>query len=174
MCNVVRNNFDGYLVDYEPSLANTTEAHAIAYAAFLTQFSKSLHSKGKKLGMDVSGWGILDKYSLYGNINLDMLTSMATYSGSNVTNNMDTVSKMLTGIDNNLIGIGIGSMCSNQGFVYNWTQTDLNTFLSFLKEKRIYNIDIWRADIDNPDETNTTLTWFLETVENWNTQTAKI
>ena len=165
--NIVRNNFDGYMVDYEPSLANTTMAHAIAYASFLGQFAKSLHSKGKKLGMDVSGWGILDKYSLYSTLDLDIFTSMSTYYGTNITSNIEIVNQMTSSINSNKLAVGIGTMALNPDFNYNWTEYDLDIFLYFLKDNNITEIDIWRSDIDNPDETNTTLPWFLRMVTNW-------
>ena len=168
--NIIRNNFDGYMVDYEPSLKNTTLAHAMAYASFLKQFAKSLHAKDKKLGMDVSNWGILDKYSLYSTLDLDIFTSMATYSGENLTRSMDVVTKMTSTMNTKLIGIGIGTMAINPNFYYNWTESKLNIFLEFLNKNNIREIDIWRSDIDNPDETNTTLPWFVKAIENWMNQ----
>jgi hypothetical protein len=165
--NAVRNNFDGYMVDYEPSLQNTTMAHSIAYANFLGQFAKSLHSKGKKLGMDLSNWGILNKYSLYSKLDLDIFTSMSTYYGTNLTDNMNIVKQMTSVIDTDKLAIGIGTMATNADFHYNWTEYKLDIFLYFLQDNNITEIDIWRSDIDNTEQTGTTLPWFLRMVDNW-------
>ena len=48
--------FDAYNVDWEPTSNDITEADAVAYAAFLSEFADRMHSVGKKLSVDVATW----------------------------------------------------------------------------------------------------------------------
>ena len=163
--NTVRNNFDGYMVDYEPS--NSTIAHAQAYAKFLSNLTASLHAQNKRIGVDLSNWGILDMYHLYAPIDIDIFTSMGTYSGSDIDANVKVVNQMVSVLNTSRISIGIGSMSTTPDANYNWTEYTLNVFLDFLQDSNITGVDIWRCDIDNAEETNTTLPWFLRVISDW-------
>jgi len=74
--NCVRNNFTGFMIDYEPDV-DYTEEHVQQYASFLSELANQLHVEGKLLGMDVADWGILNYYSDYANTGTDTLMNMS-------------------------------------------------------------------------------------------------
>lgn len=146
------NMVTGFIVDYEPA-NNYTLQHSQAYANFLKAFADAIHSngKGQQLGFDVAGWGILNKFNIYNETNVDIYTSMTpTYYGTNLTENENFVEEELESLPVANIGIGIGSMLKTPPeWNYNYTATTLNQFIQYLQSVNISRIDIWRADIDH-------------------------
>jgi len=151
---------DGLLCDYEPDF-NYTDAHAEQYASFLLALRKELNLKGLTLGMDVAGWGLLDKFDIYGD-SADFYTSMSpTYNAQNLTKNKEFVRAMERTLGAERVSVGIGSTpqpgyekyCSNMPS-YNYTNETLTSFLSFLKiTAQVSGVDIWRCDIDHYGKT---------------------
>lgn len=145
--------FDGFIVDYEPA-DNYTAAHAQAYADFLGALAGALHPVGKVLGFDVAGWGILDFWKIYATTGADIFTSMTpTYSGANLTNSqLFLAGEIAGGIPLAAIGVGIGTALApgeKPEWNYNWTADKLSTFLAFVGETGLQQVDFWRADIDH-------------------------
>ena len=146
-------NIDGYLVDYEPH--SDSKDLAKNYTNFLHEFGTILHKYDVKIGCDIAGWGILKYFDLYAKSELDFYTSMTpTYNGNNLTYNEEYVHNELQYIKPDNLRTGIGSMLTtypaNHTWYFNWTKSELNTFLNFLKDDvKVPSVDIWRADMDN-------------------------
>eukprot|EP00041_Stephanoeca_diplocostata_P024513 m.623192 g.623192 ORF g.623192 m.623192 type:complete len:310 (-) comp22544_c1_seq5:1480-2409(-) len=152
------NRFDGYVVDYEPH-SNLTQEHARAFTDFLTQFRMSLHAQQKTLAVCVSDWGIIgpNYYSLLATSGANYFLSMgSTYKRSLM--NKFNVQQMLKSFPLESIGIGIGTMVPSECHCvygnagnctedYDWTETTLKAFLSWIQEQGIGSVAVWRADI---------------------------
>eukprot|EP01064_Diplonema_japonicum_P003404 TRINITY_DN1219_c0_g1_i2.p1 TRINITY_DN1219_c0_g1~~TRINITY_DN1219_c0_g1_i2.p1 ORF type:complete len:291 (+),score=77.43 TRINITY_DN1219_c0_g1_i2:49-873(+) len=141
---------DGIIFDYEPK-DQPTDEHAQKYANFLTAVKKAAGTSFD-VGMDVSGWGILDKFPIYGASHLDIYTSMATtyYAKS-------ALSPVGTAFMNNMTHYfgadqsfyGIGTWDANEAtckWHYGWNASALTTFLD---TSNATHIDLWRCDMDN-------------------------
>jgi len=153
---VVAMNWDGIMVDYEPS--DYRREHAQAYANYLAALAKGLHAKGLILGSDIASWGILKYYDIYAKCGADTLMMMTpTYSGLDIPENKAAVSEALKqGISKSQFSAGIGSMLvpgnvSHTNF--HWTSAKLESFVGWVKDQGIEEVDIWRADIDDYSET---------------------
>ena len=151
---IATDGFDGFIVDYEPT-SNYTVQHAHAYAAFLTALGGALHARGKTLGFDTAGWGILDFWSEYRSTGVDIFTSMTpTYKGNDITESQAFVLKQISdGIPLGHIAAGIGTMLVDgeaPKWNYNWTSARLQTFTTWLSDTaHVSQIDFWRCDIDS-------------------------
>jgi len=159
-----RNNITSLMVDYEPH-TNTTHSHAVSYAHFISDLSSALHAQGVQCGMCVSSWSILTEFGLYSKTGVDQVMSMAsTYFGKNVTSNKRWVSQELdAGVSLSQLHVGIGSTNSiAQKWNYQWTESGFNSFLLWLEQRHVQNIDIWRTDIDTLNATNGTAQWIYD------------
>lgn len=159
----VTGGFAGFIVDYEPD-TNYTAAHARAYAAFLTALATALHTRGKRLGFDTAGWGILDYWGVYKDTGADIFTSMTpTYDGTNVTLNEEFVDEQVAaGVPVDHVAAGIGTMLAPgqaPEWDYNWTQPKLSEFATWLGAHGVAQIDFWRADIDSY---KVTASWYFD------------
>jgi len=151
---------DGLLCDYEPDFNYTVE-HAQKYADFLSAVRKELNGLDLELGMDVAGWGILDKFDIYADV-ADFFTSMSpTYNAGNLTRNRDFVGEMTRTLGSDKVKVGLGSSpatgyeknCANMP-TYNYTESNLTPFLDYLKTNaQVSGVDIWKCDIDNYGKT---------------------
>lgn len=165
-------NFDGFLVDYEPS-KDYTDSHKQAYADFLSALSKSMHSVGKQSGFDSAGWGILDAWSYYRRTDVDICTSM-TPTYNYLPPNAEPLKKFvlaetnpISGMPIKSVGAGIGTTLApgiKPEWDYHWTQPTLTAFASWLKSPaaNVTRMDFWRADIDSNLPASSTATWVLE------------
>lgn len=153
---------DGLICDYEPD-SNYTIDHVHKYVKFLRALKASLEARGLELGVDVAGWGILDKLDEY-NGSAHFFTSMSpTYNANNLTVNREFVTSMLSAFGAESVSVGMGSMmepgdqskCSHN---FGYTNETLMGFLEFLAEKGVSDVDIWKCDIDNY---GTTASWFV-------------
>ena len=50
---------------------------------------------------------------------------------------------------------------------YEWTEDGFKSFLSWLENQNIQNIDIWRTDIDTLNATNGTAQWIYNGIESF-------
>lgn len=147
-----RHNLTSLMIDYEPR-TNITDAHAQAYARFVAELSKETHRVGVETAMCISSWSILTKFGLYAATGVDSMMSMAsTYFGKNVASNQEWVSKELAqNVSLSQLAVGIGTMTvdpASEKWDYQWTETKLRSFVSWLQTRDVQNIDVWRADID--------------------------
>ena len=161
---------DGLLCDYEPA-DNYTDAHAEAYAAFLSALASAAHVQSPRLevGFDVAGWGILDKFSVFAPLDVDFFTSMTpTYDG--VVPVAESFTKgYVAAVGTSRAGIGVGSMpepgfeakCSNMPN-YHWNASSFGEFTTWLRQTAgVLELDVWRCDIDHYGKT---ATWFVDAV----------
>jgi Ricin-type beta-trefoil lectin domain len=140
----VRNHFDGYVSDYEPS-TNYTVEHEQQYAAFLAALAAALHAANPRLslGVDVGDWGILDAWSVYAPVAVDAFTSMnPTYYGTSLSADEAFVTgERSGGIPLGRIAVGVSTT--------EWSGSDLANFVSWLGQSGVGQIDVWRSDIDS-------------------------
>eukprot|EP01048_Picozoa_sp_COSAG05_P010361 COSAG05_NODE_907_length_6645_cov_18.681638_3_plen_89_part_00 len=66
-------DLDGIMVDYEPaSMSNFS-----VYPAWLRVVGDALRKRGKKMGANVAGWGVLQNYQAFAEVaKLDLFASM--------------------------------------------------------------------------------------------------
>jgi hypothetical protein len=154
-----RNHFEGYVSDYEPS-TNYTLAHEQAYATFLGDMTAALHAASPQLsfGVDVAGWGILHAWSVYAPVGLDVFTSMnPTYSGASLsTDEAFVTGEAEGGIPVDHIAVGISTMLTGDAAANaatSWPQSELQTFVSWVGQRGVPQIDVWRSDIDSYAQT---------------------
>ena len=153
---VVELGVSGLVADYEPH-ANTTAAHARAFAAFLTSLATALHAKQKELAVCVSDWGILapQYYPLLAASKADLFVSMgSTYKNQGPITKLNVLA-MTKAFPLKSIAIGIGTMAppacaAVQGLLtgdYKWTEPTLTAFLGWVEAQGITTLGVWRADI---------------------------
>jgi hypothetical protein len=78
--DLLTEGVEGIIMDYEP-VKNYTQAHAIAYAAFLGAFAAAIAPL--RVGMDIADWSILgpEYWNYYEGIGVSRFTSMTpTYA----------------------------------------------------------------------------------------------
>jgi len=143
------------MVDYETH-KDITQAHAQKYANFLSKLSTGMHREGMEAAMCVSSWGIMTKFGLYAKTGVDsMMTMASTYFGRDVSANKDWVTTMLnqgTSLDQAAIGVGTmqaSGHTDSQQWDYKWSSSKLHSFVSWLQDNEIRNLDVWRSDIDS-------------------------
>jgi hypothetical protein len=140
----VRNHISGYVSDYEPQ-TNYTLAHEEQYATFLSDMAAAMHAANPPLSFEVAvaGWGILDAWSVYAPVPVDAFASMdPTYYGTSVPDDEAFVAgEMEGGVPVARIAVGISTT--------EWSQADLQTFVTWLGQAGVDQIDVWRSDIDS-------------------------
>lgn len=150
------SGINGYIVDYEPA-NNYTEAHARAYADFLTALATAMHQvRGASVGFDSAGWGILDYWGVYNSTGMDIATSMSptyAYTGDGSAQRDFIMKQVAGGMPLASIGAGIGTMLTSDHkpeWQYNWTAPTLSAFAGWLQGTAgVRRMDFWRADIDH-------------------------
>lgn len=108
--------------------------------------------------------------SVYADTGVDGMMSMAsTYFGTNVTSDEGWVEKERTeGVSREQLRVGIGTTNSIvEKWDYNWTQPRFESFVTFLEEKDVRSIDLWRTDIDATNATNATATWMVSGLQHF-------
>lgn len=155
----------GLVVDYEPS-TNYTMNHARAYGAFLTALGAALRDNNLKIGMDIAGWGILNKDFWPAYPGLDRYTSMTpTYSGANVSLDIEFAAEAVAALPTGTPSFGVGTellkACGTPKWDYHWTEAGLRAFVSGAAAHGAAGIDFWRADIDHYCD-NGTQPWMLQ------------
>eukprot|EP01060_Flectonema_neradi_P006535 TRINITY_DN14427_c0_g1_i1.p1 TRINITY_DN14427_c0_g1~~TRINITY_DN14427_c0_g1_i1.p1 ORF type:complete len:272 (+),score=34.19 TRINITY_DN14427_c0_g1_i1:60-875(+) len=154
----------GIIFDYEPK-NNFSTTHASKYAKFLSKM-KQAAGDDFQVGMDVSGWGILDMFPIYAPSSLDIYTSMATtyYMNSAVSPKGHQFVSNMTSYFGNSSRFGIGStatMSTGQHCSYNWTA---NTLAPYLNQLPYRAVDIYPCDFDHRGSLDPS---FLEVFRNW-------
>ena len=155
---------EGIIFDYEPKNKFTDE-HASKYEFFLSAVKKASNNEFY-VGMDVSGWGILNKFPIYAPSKLDIYTSMATtyYMNSAVTPEGHQFVSNMTSFFGKSSRFGIGStatMSTGQHCSYNWTAPTLAPYLDQLPYRAV---DIYPCDFDHRGTLDPS---FLEVFKNW-------
>lgn len=152
-------NFKGLIMDFEPAfqLGKSTQI-AHDYNNWLNLTKTFLKSKNIEMGMDTSQSSALSKYNIYKTSNLDVYTSMSTYSNRfgliSLWINKLYVNNQLKNFNNNNLRIGIGSILKDGKNRWGWSNYTLTNFLNYIKEKQIQGVDIWRQDIDDGNKYN--------------------
>ena len=104
---------DGWVVDYEPH-ANTTEAHAVALAAFVAALGDALRREGRVVALCVSDWGVLNFYAKLSAARADMYISMSnTYGDKGIVYGIEAkldVARMLAAFPAASVVVGIGTV----------------------------------------------------------------
>ena len=152
---------DGFVADYEPH-ANTTEAHATLYAAFLGTLGAALHRTGKRLAVCVSDWGVLNQYGILSTAQADWYVSMSnTYGGRGAEYTLAAklgVKRMLEAFPVESVIVGIGTVApaschctfgdtGNCTADYGWTQQSLSAFVRWSADRGVRGLAVWRTDI---------------------------
>jgi hypothetical protein len=152
---------DGWVVDYEPH-ANTTEAHAVALAAFVAALGDALRLEGRIVALCVSDWGVLNFYAELSASRADLYVSMSnTYGGKGVVYEIEAkldVVRMLATFPAASVVVGIGTVApascncvfGNTGNCtsnYYWTESTLTAFVQWLEAQGVGALAVWRADI---------------------------
>eukprot|EP01063_Lacrimia_lanifica_P032486 TRINITY_DN555_c4_g1_i2.p1 TRINITY_DN555_c4_g1~~TRINITY_DN555_c4_g1_i2.p1 ORF type:complete len:307 (+),score=106.99 TRINITY_DN555_c4_g1_i2:53-973(+) len=146
-----QHGIDGYLVDFEPK-DDYSEAMSHNYMLFLKAF-KSAMPANVGVGMNVAGWGILNRFEEYAAANLTVYTSMSnTYFGNHPSRSIASLKEEVAALPKEAIRVGIGSELTSytsgtQGD-YKWTAPALTEVLNALWDLDIPRVDVWRADID--------------------------
>ena len=173
--------WDGLMIDYEPT-QNYTAAHVNAYAAAAKVFADAMHSRGMRLGMCISSWGINDAHEVpqglrvYADTGADILMSMAPtyYAKGDLSKAKNFVETTLAqGVSHSQLAVGIGSVLTpncptgQAKWDYNWTSASLSEFVGFLDQPAHTPaaIDVWRADIDS--EGNCTESYYFDILAHW-------
>ncbi len=120
----------------------------------------ALHGASQPLsfGVDVGGWGILHAWSVYAPVGLDVFTSMnPTYSGASLSTDEAFVSgEAEGGIPLDHIAVGISTMLTGDAASNadtSWPQGELQTFVTWVGQQGVGQIDVWRSDIDSYAQT---------------------
>jgi hypothetical protein len=165
-------------VDYEPRTSYTAR-HEEAYASLLRALAKELHAVGRQLDMCISDWSILTNFSLYSSTGVDRMMSMgSTYSGINATSDMSWVIQERTeGVSLAQLAVGIGSVSmtphpNDPG--YNWTETELREFVTWLEQRGVRHIDLWRADLNTLNPVDGTRPWIYASLASFLQPTPRI
>eukprot|EP00035_Acanthoeca_spectabilis_P011898 m.209649 g.209649 ORF g.209649 m.209649 type:complete len:513 (+) comp15475_c0_seq4:276-1814(+) len=163
----------GFMIDYEPQ-QNYTQAHRDKYAFFLKALTNAMHTESKTAHMCVGGNDFLDHnndFSQWANTGVDRIMSMGiTYKDYYGKKNAqgkgeDAVEQMLHQMPRSAATIGIGSMVtppSAATWDYLWTKEDIEKFVSFLVNKNVKHVSIFRADIENTN--GTPESWFIDAI----------
>lgn len=147
VAEIVRQDYDGYNIDFEPSSGPTpTEEDAKLFAKFVDDFAKRLHSigRGYKLSVDVAMWSPLLDYDLLAATEVDTVMTMDTYCGDD--------SLFLTRVDNAVekiglkkLGIGLEIVNPNTGKPF--TEEQMKLRFDKIKASDVGEIDIWECPI---------------------------
>ena len=142
----VKYGWNGYNLDLEP-VAGVEEADAINYAKFIGKFAAALHQKGMKLNVDTAAWSILWNYGLISRALVaeqgDVMITMGTYTANN-TSWLKQLDKVVAESDS-LDKVGIGLMPLDNSDVP-ISRQDIDFRFARIKEHKIRNVEIWKAD----------------------------
>jgi len=143
---ILKNDFTGYNVDWEPN-TEATQEDAINYANFLSQFATTLHKIHKKLNVDIASWNTVWDWNLLSQSKVDNLFLMNTYTG-NFDEFKKSLEEAVEEIDILKLGIGLETINEdnhNQPF----TDAELKQRFKLIEQYHIQEIDIWRSAIPN-------------------------
>jgi len=175
--NHVKNaGLDGYLLDFEPQ--NTLYHNkdiARNYSRFIHALGRAMHVEGLELGIDVADFSAVsvnqdffDQYAVGSSV--DFFTSMSpTYSGANTSEDTLFAEKLKKKVGRERTRIGIGSMPpgGTPTEVFNWTESKLNYFTTYLKSRHFEHIDIWPCYLSSCPIHDETATWFFQPLANF-------
>jgi len=141
----VANNYTGFNIDWEPTDPGTQE-DAADYANFLSTFGDALHSKSKKLSVDVATWNTIWNLTLLSASGADNLMDMGTYTGG-----LESFRKQLKiatqqiGLKKLAAGLMTLDTQTNQPF----TDKDLSERFDMLEKNQVQEIAIWDAPLQD-------------------------
>ena len=179
----IRHNLSALFIDFE---GQSDPVMASLLANFLTALSTSMNAVGRAVEMAVDTVGILDQYSLYSETGVARLMTMATYNGwnadgggiSRLTSVIDA--EMQANVSSSQLSVGVGSMivgenadgsgtpCPDSSGVnlnYQWTETGLAKFMSWLEIKGVRHLDVYRCHLCLLN--STTEGWLLNATAQW-------
>lgn len=101
---------DGIMVDYEPASMNNFSV----YPAWLRVVGDAMRKRGKKMGANVAGWGVLENYKAYADVaKLDLFASMDYgMQWHNLTSEIALLDRMIEAVhgDTTRLSPGLGTM----------------------------------------------------------------
>lgn len=146
-----------------------SEAEAHLYAGFLRPLAAAMHAHGKRVGLCIEMGCIIGPeyyWKLYADTGVDFLHSMgSTYTGTNVTLNEQWLHREAAAVGPDLVqrlAVGIGSTsptdptiagCEPPNVVapwptrYNWTESKLQKFVTFVSAMGVGEIALYRHDM---------------------------
>ena len=149
---------------------------AVEYAHFADKLATALHTRGRRLGLDLSGdsdrpIGVFSAFGNYAKA-VDYFTLMSTYSyydmvrpGQPDYNDYLMVENaMKGGIPSAKLGCGIKSV-SKKSNASHWNATTFGKFVQWVSAQGIRAVDIWRNDIDITWPIDPTVPWMVETLD---------
>lgn len=140
---------DGVVIDYEPS-RNYTDEHVKGYTEFLTTLSQKVQAQSQKVGCDLAGWGILDRWSAFAATPVDFVTTMSPWYqgfGGNITELKQKTEVMIApgAFPPHRVHLGLSNQCQRKP-TCDWTETELSAWVDYLKDKGFAGIDVWTPD----------------------------
>jgi hypothetical protein len=105
-------NLTGFNLDFEPAVG-VTEADALAYAAFLSNYTSAMHQHGVLVTADIAGWSPLWNLTALNATPVDKFFYMGTYA-RNFTTFSKQLAKVTSAISADKLAIGLQNYGANE------------------------------------------------------------
>ena len=179
----VSQDFDGWIVDYEPTTQPYTSQHAEQYSQFLAAVSVAMHGVGKRAGFCTGNWGIIDVNHFaeqYAKSQVDIVSNMGSYAFPGamapLQNYLVNAIRHLEPLGGaNVISSDIGTMLVppyKPPLDFHWQPDTLSEFLDFVSSHGVQQVTAWRADLDENYLANATEAWFFKALASFLDETA--
>lgn len=172
-------NFSGVIIHFEPSLKDRSDDLALRYNKWLTMAHTQFKNVGVKVGMDISQYGVLGKSKVYARTKLDLYTNKDTYTNTGFLSysvNIKHVDEQVKIFGTKRSRVGIESVLVNaQKLNKNsgWSPYFIEMFVTYLKNKGVQGIDVWRADMGG-DEYHKTDDFFIDSLKRYKDLSATV
>jgi len=141
----VANNYTGFNIDWEPTVPGT-QKDAADYANFLSTFGDALHSKSKKLSVDVATWNTFWNFTLLSASSVDRIMDMSTYDADFHEFGVQLeIATQQIGLKKLAAGLITYDSIKKGPF----TDKDLSERFNMLEKNQVQEIAIWDAPLQD-------------------------